>query len=117
MLKKLFITAAAAAGMVVPLAGAAWADPGTDQGSITQPATPIEHISSHIPDSTAQRLTRNSDQLQTRMNAQERAIDAVTDAAKSGTRDRSRSVLDAVQQLVDTVRKTNPCLGDGCSEG
>ena len=33
MLKKLFITAAAAAAMSVPLAGVAWADPPSDPGS------------------------------------------------------------------------------------
>ena len=33
MLKKLFITAAAAAAMSVPLAGAAWAEPPADPGS------------------------------------------------------------------------------------
>jgi hypothetical protein len=33
MLKKLFITAAAAAAISVPLAGAAWADPGDPSGN------------------------------------------------------------------------------------
>jgi hypothetical protein len=33
MLKKLFITAAAAAALSVPLAGVAWADPPSDPGS------------------------------------------------------------------------------------
>jgi hypothetical protein len=37
MLKKLFITAAAAAAMSVPLAGAAWADPPSDPGSNDNP--------------------------------------------------------------------------------
>ena len=33
MLKKLFVTAAAAAAVSVPLAGVAWADPPSDPGS------------------------------------------------------------------------------------
>ena len=33
MLKKLFVTAAAAAALTVPLAGAAWAEPPEDPGS------------------------------------------------------------------------------------
>jgi hypothetical protein len=33
MLKKLFITGAAAAAVSVPLAGAAWADPGDPSGN------------------------------------------------------------------------------------
>ena len=39
MIKKLFITAAAAAAVSVPLAGAAWADPPSDPGS-SSPGTP-----------------------------------------------------------------------------
>lgn len=39
MIKKLFITAAAAAAVSVPLAGAAWADPPSDAGS-SSPGTP-----------------------------------------------------------------------------
>ena len=39
MIKKLFISAAAAAAVSVPLAGAAWADPPSDPGS-SSPGTP-----------------------------------------------------------------------------
>jgi hypothetical protein len=39
MIKKLFITAAAAAAVSVPLAGAAWADPPSDNNPPGQGAT------------------------------------------------------------------------------
>ena len=40
MLKKLFITAAAAAAVSVPLAGVAWADPPSDPDSSSNPTNP-----------------------------------------------------------------------------
>ena len=40
MLKKLFVTAAAAAAVSVPLAGVAWADPPSDPDSSSNPTNP-----------------------------------------------------------------------------